>query len=111
MNTTPGSSTRRAITNLSTAIDAARRFPANVFIGQWSDFVLFDADWVFDTAFVELTQILLKSERAACACLVDLDAAAEGGAEGLFVLGRATTKKTTGLFWQERSRGAAGFIT
>lgn len=48
-------------------------FPNNVFLGEWSAYLFFDSDWVFDPTFVEQVKRLLSLEGSTCACLVALD--------------------------------------
>jgi hypothetical protein len=55
------------------AIDVGSRFPSNVYRGVWSDFYLFDPDWMFEGAFVDKVSSLLAFEGATCACLANLD--------------------------------------
>jgi hypothetical protein len=63
----------RALLNLGKAVDVRRRFPRNVFLGQWRDFLFFDSDWIFDAAFVEQVKLLLAIEGGTCVCLANLE--------------------------------------
>ena len=60
--------------NLGVAIDTGRRFPENVFLGDWEAYWFFDSDWIFDEEFVERTKWLLTIEGGECACMADLEA-------------------------------------
>jgi len=59
--------------NVHAAVDPERRFPRNIFTGDWSEFFFFDSDWMTDPNFVELVKTFLNIERAECACLWKLD--------------------------------------
>jgi hypothetical protein len=87
----------RAQTKLG-GIDVTRRFPRNVFVGDWADFFFFDSDWMFDTVFVQIVKSLLEVEHAACACLANLDTPQNGdrGEGRVFFLTRETTGETYG---------------
>lgn len=65
---------QRAWANLNAAIDEHRRFPKNVFGGDWSVFFFFDSDWIFDAQFVQKARELLEIEDGKCVCITDLDA-------------------------------------
>jgi len=81
-----------ALSNLSKTIDAGRRFPRNVFLGPWSDFLFFDSDWLFDARFVEQVKSLLDIEGGTCACLANLDQITDGDQDRhlLFIDGSTT---------------------
>jgi hypothetical protein len=80
-----------AIANARALIAADRRFPRNVFVGDWADFFFFDSDWVFDVQFVQRVKDLLDAEEGTCACLLSLDSAAGGtGRERLFLIDQQT---------------------
>jgi hypothetical protein len=67
----------RAVLNVKKCLAPEFRFPRNVFVGRWDQFFFFDADRIFDSAFVDHVKTLLAIEGAACACLVNLDASTE----------------------------------
>ena len=92
MNTRPDACTV-AVANVRHGINADRRFPKNVFAGDWNDFLFFDSDWMFDVEFVEHVKAFLNAEDGTCACLKNLDSAATGeGAEDSFLVDRQTTR-------------------
>lgn len=62
----------RALANIDDTIDSHRRFPENVFLGRWEEFLFFDPDWIFDKQFPGAIKTLLDSENALCACLKNL---------------------------------------
>jgi hypothetical protein len=66
----------KALSNIGHSLDEARRFPRNVFRGQWSTY-FFDSDRIFDGGFVEQVKGLLDIEGGVCACLINLDCTAE----------------------------------
>jgi hypothetical protein len=59
--------------NARQAVASDRRFPRNVFIGDWSDFFFFDADWMTAPDFVEHVKTFLGVDGGHCACLRKLD--------------------------------------
>ncbi len=72
----------RAAKNLDRALDVSRRFPSNVFRGEWSAYLFFDLDLIFVPAFPETIQRLLAWEEATCICMRNLDpAGAESSAD------------------------------
>jgi hypothetical protein len=59
----------------SNAIDALRqeaRFPDNVFVGSWSNYLFLESDALFVGHFIWAVKEFLRTERAASACLVNL---------------------------------------
>lgn len=82
-----------ALANLSRSVDANRRFPDHVFVGDWEHFFFFDSDWMFDQQFVELLKMVLVAERGSCACIVNLDAVLTGSSaeESSFTFDGSTT--------------------
>ncbi|MEP7305929.1 MAG: hypothetical protein ABJA98_10465 [Acidobacteriota bacterium] len=93
--------------NLRRAINLERRFPSNVFLGSWSDFYFFDADWMRVADAVEHVKALLDVEGGRCACLWKLDS--ENPSEPRFFYVRRETSvdeygallagKTAGYGW------------
>lgn len=77
---------------LNRVVDGGRKFPDNVFIGEWDYFFFFDSDWMFDTNFVEQIKAVLLAERSACACISNLDATANGvpADEASFIIDQST---------------------
>jgi hypothetical protein len=83
----------KAASNLEDEIHSDRRFPQNVFSANWCEFLFFDSDWMFDSAFIERVKALLDLERANCACLRNLDAAAnDKRSQSQFFINRTTTE-------------------
>lgn len=75
-----------ALENLNDAIDATRRFPTNVFVGDWTSYFFFDSDLMFDAEFVKIVKQLFEVEAAACVCLSNLDVKSDAGqAEFLYL--------------------------
>ena len=54
-------------------INSDRRFPHNVFKGEWDAFLFFDSDWMFDSGFEVHIKALLSAEGAHCACITSID--------------------------------------
>jgi len=63
----------QALANIRHLLDESRWFPEYVFRGQWSRFFFFDSDWMFDPAFVERVQTLLKIDGGKCVCIANFD--------------------------------------
>ena len=62
-----------AFHNVVGALKFDRRFPENVFAGEWSDFLFFESDRMFAPEFAEVVGELLGSENAGVCCLLNLD--------------------------------------
>lgn len=92
---------QRALANLSSALDVNRRFPTNVFLGNWERFLFFDADWIFSAEFVEIANALLTIDGGRCVCIADLDAAPDAQQSVFFV-----AKEITGSAYQSFLNGA-----
>jgi hypothetical protein len=83
---------RRAAKNLDAAVAPGRRFPENVFRGNWSAFFFFDPDLLFEPQFVESARTFLGTENGTCVCLSNLDAVGtQGGLETSIFLDAGTT--------------------
>jgi hypothetical protein len=78
--------------NLNRAIDMARRFPQNVFLGNWDAFFFFDSDWIFCREFVESAKVLLQIEGGTQVTIFHLDAQ-PGGERSSFVIDGETTSE------------------
>lgn len=76
-----------AVLNIRAGIDVERRFPQNVFLGDWSNFLFFDSDWIFEAKFVALVQAFMSVEGGNCACLQNLDATSDP----IFAISHETT--------------------
>jgi hypothetical protein len=78
--------------NLKNAIDSDRRFPQNVFLGNWQAFFFFDSDWLFGEEFVETAKALLRIEGGKQVTIFHLDAPL-GGERSSFVIDAQTTNE------------------
>ncbi len=84
----------RAAKNVDAAIAMDRRFPKNVFLGEWSAYLFFDPDLIFDRYFIEITNALLLCEHGTCICLRNLEVALTGNLErASFFLDNQTSGK------------------
>ena len=83
---------KAALTILSCSVDSSRRFPDNVFLGEWEHYAFFDSDWMFGKGFVELMRAVLTAEHESCACIVNLDAVLAGSSpeESSFIFDGST---------------------
>ena len=63
---------RAAFSNVVGAIELDRFLPENVFSGEWSDFLFFQSDRMFVSAFAEVVGELLSAENAEICCLLNL---------------------------------------
>lgn len=79
-----------AVSSIKLSLDLTRRFPRNVFCGEWSTF-FFDSDWILDAAFVETVKALLLVEGSACACLMNVDRPTSSERDRLFFIEADTT--------------------
>jgi hypothetical protein len=80
-NTGPNDPRTRASKSLDAAIAIVRRFPENVFLGEWSAYLFFDPDLIFDRGFIEIAKALLLCEDGTCICLRNLEVALTGNLE------------------------------
>lgn len=64
---------QRAQRMLRRRLSSNRRFPANVFIGDWATCFFFDADRMFDVEVVDIMKSVLDCEGARCVLLALLD--------------------------------------
>lgn len=71
--------------NVHRAVNPERRFPRNIFQGDWIEFFFFDSDWMTDPDFVGHVKAFLDIERAECACLWRLDSEDANEPEFFFV--------------------------
>ena len=76
--------------NVRAGVRVDRRFPLNIFVGAWSDFFFFDADWMTESDFVEHVKSFLDVEGGQCACLWKLDSEVANERRFFFV-GKQTT--------------------
>jgi len=80
-NTGPSNPRTRAAKNLDAAIAIDRRLPDNVFLGEWSSYLFFDPDLIFDRVFVEIAKAIMLCEYGTCICLRNLEIALTGNLE------------------------------
>ena len=88
-------------------VNPDRRFPRNIFIGDWSDFFFFDSDWMRESDFVEHVKAFLEIEGSHCACLWKLDSEDPNESRLFFVREETTANeyrvllagKTPGYGW------------
>ncbi len=74
-----------ALRNVRAGVEPARRFPRNIFVGEWSDFLFFDSDWMTEADCVKHVKALLEIESGRCACLWNLDSNGDGEPTVFFV--------------------------
>jgi hypothetical protein len=63
---------KAAIRNAVSCISGDRRFPHQVFAGDWGDYLFFDPDVLFESGFIEVKNLLLKEESASTIAVVNL---------------------------------------
>lgn len=97
-NTGPNDPRIRASKSVDAAIAIDRRFAENVFLGEWSAYLFFDPDLIFDRGFIEITKSLLLCEHCTCICLKNLEVALTGNLEqaSLFLDNQTTGKAYMG---------------
>ncbi len=87
--------------NLTATLKVGERWPSRVFHEEWSNFYLFDSDWLFEGLAVEKVSRMLTIEGASCAGLFNLDRdVSEDGSH--FVIDKQTTINE----YQDRLRGS-----
>jgi hypothetical protein len=93
-NTGPNDPRTRAAKNLDATIAIDRRLPDNVFQGEWSSYLFFDPDLIFDRGFVEIAKAIMLCEHGTCICLKNLEVALTGNSErASFFLDNRTSGK------------------
>ena len=65
--------TKRQLSNLSRFIMLNRSFPNRVFSPEWTSFLFFDSDWIFDAQFAQRANALIDAENGQCTCISNLD--------------------------------------
>jgi len=83
--------------NVRAGVDPARRFPRNVFVGDWSDFFFFDSDWMRESDFVDHVKAFLEIEGGQCACVWKLDSDRPIELRDFFVREQTTTDEYRAL--------------
>jgi hypothetical protein len=61
-----------AILNALTAVAKERRFPHQVFVERWEDYLFFEPYKMFDAPFVEAISLLMQEENAESVALINL---------------------------------------
>lgn len=61
-----------AVRNAISCIRSDRRFPRQVFVGDWTDYLFFYPEVLFEARFVEVKNLLLKEENASVIAVVNL---------------------------------------
>lgn len=97
----------RARESVRAGIDPIRRFPRNIFVGDWVDFFFFDSDWMRESDFVDHVKAFLTIEGGQCACLWKLDSEDPNEPRFFFVREQTTSDeyrallagKTPGYGW------------
>src|SRR5258708_15870180 len=79
--------------NVRAGINPDRRFPRNIFVGDWSDFFVFDSDWMRESDFVEHVKAFLDIEGGQCACLWKLDSEEANEPRFFLVRGQTTSEE------------------
>lgn len=83
--------------NVRAGVNVDRRFPRNIFVGNWSDFFFFDADWMKESDFVEHVKVFLEIEGGQCACLWKLDSEDANERRSFFVSEQTTSNEYRAL--------------
>jgi hypothetical protein len=61
-----------AVRNAISCIRSERRFPYQVFVGDWTDYLFFYPEVLFEARFIEVKNLLLKEENASVIAVVNL---------------------------------------
>jgi hypothetical protein len=61
-----------AVRNAISRINSERRFPCQVFVGDWTDYLFFHPEILFEAHFVDVKNVLLKEENASVIAVVNL---------------------------------------
>lgn len=86
----PSDRCQLALGNVRGGVGVDRRFPHNIFVGDWGDFFFFDSDWMTESGFVEQVKAFLEIEGSLCACLCRLETE-ETNQSSLFFVREQTT--------------------
>lgn len=97
----------RARESARAGIDPNRRFPRNVFVGDWADVLFFDSDWMRESDFVDHVKAFLDVDGAQCACLWKLDSEDPNEPRFVFVRQQTTSEEYRALL-TEQPLGMAG---
>ena len=80
-----------ALANINGSIDLSKRFPANIFVGNWGSYFFFDSDWIFDAEFANCLNQFCGIEDEQCICLTDVDIKSDIEQEGVLCIDRILT--------------------
>jgi hypothetical protein len=80
-----GAQQKSLLASLYRDIDVSSRFPSQVFIGAWADFLFFDPDWVIDSSFISTVKAMMEIEGANSACITHLDTQSISSSASFFV--------------------------
>lgn len=61
-----------AYSNAFSSLAGEKRFPEQVFVGQWEDFLFFESDLMFEQRFMDVANLLLREEQASVIALINL---------------------------------------
>jgi hypothetical protein len=61
-----------AVRNATSSIRRERRFPHQMFIGEWSDYLFFYPEALFEARFIDVKNLLLKAENSSIIAVVNL---------------------------------------
>ena len=89
-----------AFANATSALRPGARFPENVFVTSWQNFLFMESDALFSGNFIWGIKEFLRIERSASACLVNLDRRESGSERSAICL----DSRTTNDFYQEQLR-------
>jgi len=63
---------KAAVRNAISCIRSEKRFPCQVFVGGWADYLFFYPEVLFEASFIEVKDLLLKEESASIVAVVNL---------------------------------------
>lgn len=61
-----------AVRNATASIRKERRFPRQIFVGEWSDYLFFYPEALFESRFIDVKSLLLTEENSSIIALVNL---------------------------------------
>ncbi|MGF6604818.1 hypothetical protein P3T23_009574 [Paraburkholderia sp. GAS448] len=64
---------RKAFDTVMRSLDFDKLLPERVFIGEWTHFLFFESDRIFESGFMDAMCQLLRLEHAKVACLLNVD--------------------------------------
>lgn len=72
MNMRGDTSRLSAISNALSSVRKDRRFPQQILVGHWEDYLFFEPFMMFDPCFIDIKNLLLIEERASVIALINL---------------------------------------